>query len=192
MCKNILIVLIVLLTIGQFIYGCDIAHENDYDSFGFCKLKLSVSKTEYVVGDTIELNFEIIPTKKKKIRLFEEKWKSLGLHVYLYNEGSAGPNHPIASMYNFVTGERRITGLEKIEEIEIDQDNPYRLTIKGAILRNKENGYIVFDFPDFGKLEILRQASIYEIEGYWRPINPSPLDSLEDFTDRVKISIKNF
>jgi len=196
--RIILLVTLMLIVLipGQVIYDCDTAHAQDFDSFGFCKVELSVAKTEYTVGNKIELNFAIITTRNLKIRLFEEKWKSLFLCVTVNNHGRIGVNeyeYPVKSLGPkftwFVKDDKRITGTEKIEIIDIDQNSPYRLNIQGVISKNEDTGNIILDFFEFGKFEVLNQVTNCGIYGFWRPINPYPLDSLEDTTNVVEISV---
>lgn len=173
-----------------------IAGSDKHDSFGYCALKLALPKDQYSIGDRIELNFEIASSRKLKIRLFEEKWKSLFLCVTVNNKGRIGVSeyeYPVKSygpkFTFFVKDDKRITGTEKIEVIDIDQNNPYRLNIQGVISKNEDTGNIVFDFSEFGRFEVLNQMIDCGIYGFWRPINPDPLDSLEDSTNIVKISV---
>lgn len=173
------------------------AYTENFDSFGFCKLSLSLPKTQYRVGDKIELSFEISSSRNLKIRLFDEKWKSLflcvtvnghgrlGVHEYEYPVKSSGPKFTFR-----VKNDRNITGAERIQEIDMDQNNPYRLNVQGVILINRDNGNVVFDFSEFGKFEVLNQVTNCGIYGFWRPINPHPLDPLDDTTNVVEISVK--
>jgi len=61
--------------------------------------------------------------------------------------------------------------------------------VEGVILKDKETGNIVLDFSEFGKFEVLNHVTDCGIYGFWRPINPHPLDSLEDTTNVVEISV---
>lgn len=187
----------LLILTGALLLAANLSYASDHDSFGYCKVKLSLPKTQYVVGDKIELNFEIAATRNLKIRLFEEKWKSLflcvtvnnheriGVHEYEYPVTSLGPKFTW-----FVKDDKRITGAEKIETIDVSKNNSYRLNIQGVVSKNENTGNIVLDFLEFGKFEVLNQVANCGIYGFWRPINPDPLDSLEDTTNVVEISVK--
>lgn len=194
--KRILIIIVAAILVLDCCQYISEAHAADYDSFGFCKLRLSLPKTQYVVGDKIELNFEIASSQKLKIRLFEEKWKSLLLCVTVNNHGRIGHHeyeYPVKLVGPefrwFVKDDKRIDGTERIETIDIDRNNPYHLNIQGVISKNADAGNIVFDFSEFGKFEVLNQVTHCGIYGFWRPINPHPLDSLEDTANVVEISV---
>ena len=180
----------ILLETGGFL-------RDDYDSFGNLKLKVSTNKINYQIGDTVELIFSIDSSSPHKVRLFKEKYKSLFLQVTVNSKGRLGHHEYEPPVKNknrnfswFVKDDKTITGDEIIEEIYIQKDNPYKLVVRGVILKDKKTGHLVFDFADFGQFEILKRADRYGIYGFWRPIDPHRLDSLEDTTNVVEFSVK--
>lgn len=155
----------------------------NYDTFNRYELKLSTPNNRYSIGDKIELIFEVRSSTPGKIRIFEEKYKSLFLFIYQIKK--YGPE-----LTYEVKNDKNITGREKIETILIDRNKPYSLKINGNILKNSTSDNIIFDFFEFGKFEVVEKKDKYTIGGFWRPINPHPVDSFEDSTNMIEIFVE--
>lgn len=172
--------------------------ESGYDSFGNCKRGLVSANTRYKIGDSIELKFVISSNAPRKIRLFEEKQKSLFLSVspdphlsfavYGYNKVTK-----VSGQYFswYIKNDKTLRSTETTDSITVDKDKPYILVVQGIIIKDVETGNIIFDFGDFGKFEMLKPSETYYINGFWRPIKPHPWDQLEDFTNKIKISVSD-
>ena len=156
------------------------AGRREYDSFSGFTLSLSLPQNHYQAGDGLELQFVIHSEDVKPLRLFNEKWRSLFLSVMpLPFEKEIGENQPSFQPYS---------GRELLETVTVSPDQPYRLEIHGEVIQDEKTERMIFDFRDFGKFE-MRKAASYRISGHWFPVNPHPLDSLEDFTNPVILQV---
>ncbi|MDD5746138.1 MAG: hypothetical protein PHO30_02630, partial [Candidatus Omnitrophica bacterium] len=68
------------------------------------------------------------------------------------------------------------------------RDNPYFLEVRGKISKDSATGDVIFDFSDFGQFRC-QASGEYSVSGYWMPITHHPLDSLEDYTNRIVLKL---
>ena len=156
-----------------------------YDSFRPYELWVSSPKVIYNVGDTIELNFEIKSTHPGYIRLFKDRAKSMRLFL----RGAIG-GEPDFEDNEFYQPHIPTSKKDEIEVIELDQDNPFRMQVKGKIINNNKGKGIVFDFGEFGMFT-KKGPGRYMVGGYWIPIRHAPTDPLEDYTNKIIIEVGN-
>ena len=155
---------------------------DNYDKFWPHELTLEADKSDYNVGDSVTLVANIIPKEADSIRLYEDRSKSFRIGVRARSENDIDMNDN-----NFSGKLGTPTSKDKIEVIEISPTEPYELVIEGRILKNGTSG-IAFDFAEFGKFE-KPDVGNFSVWGFWKPIQPSGIDSLEDFTESVVISV---
>lgn len=159
----------------------DIARSDTFLTF---KLTCSVPKKEYVVGDTIEVTFEILRGEPHQIRLYEDRPKSLRLLVRAVIGDDPDMND------NDFWGPRRFgENGDKIEIIDVGPGKPFSMTVTGQIVENEQNDGIVFDFGAFGRFE-KDNVGEFSIGGYWMGIRPAFIDPLEDYTNKAYIEVK--
>jgi len=151
-----------------------------YDSFYDTELKLSSPKSIYALNEEIALTFSIIPTKEKRIRIYSDPSYSLTLHARrLKNDTDVD-----ISDNDFGSMKTNIPENISIDTIYISPQKPYVLTITGKAYR--ENGNLIIDFDNYGKF-IKDSSEKFLLWGYWYPIKHKPFDSLEDYTNNIKI-----
>jgi len=185
--KKLALLIIFLLLIGLLLAGTHIGlfpFLKRYDYFPR-PLTVSSSKKTYALGDSIEVTYEIHSAKNDIIRLYKNRPQSLRLFLR-----EASNNEVVISDSNFYSPRVEPSNNDEIEVFEIGPNKPYKLLIKGQIKRQVESDKVIFDFGKFGSFS-KRLSKQYMVGGYWKPINPAPLDSLEDFTNKILIELKN-
>lgn len=185
--KKLTVLIIILILIGLFLAGTYIGFFpflRVYDYFPR-PLTVSSSKKAYALGDSIELTYEVHSRKNDTIRLYKHRPKSLRLFLR-----EASNNEIVISDSDFYTPIAEPSDDDEIEMFEIGPDKPFKLLIKGQIRKQAESEKVIFDFGGFGSFS-KRLSRQYMVGGYWKPINPAPLDSLEDFTNKILIELKN-
>ncbi|WP_036487593.1 hypothetical protein [Myxosarcina sp. GI1] len=171
---------IVLLFISSCSYFAD---TQNFDAFYPYELIIESDKSEYTVNENILLTASVIPDEPDVIHVYEDRTKSFRLSLRAMSDGDID-----FSDNDFYGLLRKSTSEDRIDVIEISPSNPYRLTIDGRILQNDKDS-IVFDFDEFGTF-VKPYNGEFLIWGYWLPINHDPVDSLEDFTKSVSISVE--
>jgi len=156
-----------------------------YDRFYWYELAVSSPKSTYAIDENIELVFEIRSKNRGHVRLFKNRSKSLHLLVRGAQRNAA--DHESSSFFQH---HEPLTGGNETEIIEFDADNPFRMIVRGHIIKDKESGGIIFDFGEFGHFKS-REVGRYLIGGYWKPIHPEPFDSLEDYTNSIVVDIES-
>jgi hypothetical protein len=169
-----LLILIGLSIGGWILFGTWLDHH--YDRFWPHDLILESPKTEYKVGDTINLVASIVPDKTAKIRVYKDRRKSFALYI-------SGKGDYSGSLLE-------ATENDPIEVIEISPSKPFKLELSGKI-RPGNSKEIIFDFGKFGTIRKSNSGQ-FRASGYWRPIYPEPIDSLEDGTNSIFFRVSPF
>ncbi len=164
------------------------------DRFDIVEAGLISDKESYRIGEAIEIRLRLRSNEPRYIRLFEEKWRSVSLSVSpkefrRYHELKGLVEYSIPGSERKTDNGRSIPDKERIEKIRIDENNPYELKIAGVIHKDIDTGQIVFDFREYGRFVILQRGSLFSIAAYLRPIDPHPLDPLEDYSDPIMITV---
>lgn len=141
------------------------------DSLAGHELVLGADRASYQVGDAITLRAEIRTDRADRIRLNADRTRAFSLF------GPASLHEP-----------RRVPEAEeRIETLEISPSQPHAISIEGRISQGKR-GEIFVDFGEFGRFEMERPGDLV-LRGRWLPARPSAVDSLEDYTNTVVITI---
>ncbi len=156
---------------------------NRYDRFHPYQLTLSSPKRSYVIGDTIELIYEIRSRSRGSIRLYKDRQKSLS--IFLREACGSKPDLSDSDFYSY---HKAPSADDEIEVIEIGPNKSFYLQVKGQIVASKDWRKIIFNFPEFGSF-VKKYKENYMIGGFWLPINPAPEDSLEDHTNTILIKV---
>lgn len=160
-------------------------YKQNYDRF-HCQLQVSSPKSVYTVGDQIELNFDVTGDQEDRIRIYKDRRKSLTLLIRKAAGDSVVFSETDFELPNFPVP---VNKDDEIEVVELTPGKPYRLTLRGLIRRSDQGDGIIFDFGEYGHLRKDAFGS-FMVGGYWMPINPSPDDSLEDFTNKITIEVR--
>lgn len=170
---------IVFITMFLFI-GC-----NKSDNFYNTKRIIETDKSEYDIGDSIQLTLKIVPLEKEKeIRIYEN-YKNLEISFSLINENEKSQNEN----WSFNSGKNLPKTTEKI--ITITKERPLRKTFIGQI--RPENKNVILEFTElnmkvsFDK-EKFRNNKI-RIHGLCNPINSEFGASLEEYFETKDITI---
>ena len=141
------------------------------DSLEAYELVLSADRPSYQVGAAVTLRAEIRTDRADRIRLSADPTLAFRL------SGRASVHEP-----------RRVSEAEEgIETFELSPSQPHAIAIEGRISQ-EERGEIVVDFGEFGRFEMERPGDLV-LRGRWIPARPSAVDSLEDYTNTVVITI---
>lgn len=177
--KHLAVILIFgALFAGVVVNGCFFWKN---DTFDRCQLRLSSPQKTYAVGDTIILNFDIVKAGNCRVRLYEDRSKSLNISVMRMEGERPDPTD--------LTAAHRLPKASKddvIEVIEFPPSGVFRVVIEGVVNRS-EDGY-VFNLGNFGKFK-KNKLGIFALSGTWFPINPFLGDSFEYFTNDIRIEI---
>ena len=170
----------IILTLS----GCGVVNSGyeNYDKFYPYKLTMEADKSDYNVGKNVVLVASIIPEEVDSIRLYEDRSKSFRISVRARSENDIDMKDN-----NFIRALGTPTSEDRIQVIEISPKKPYQLSIEGRILKNDTEG-IIFDFAEFGTFK-KPDVGDFIVWGFWKPIDPNGIDSLEDFTESVVISV---
>lgn len=153
-----------------------------YDKFYPYNLTLESPKTNYLVGDKIELVASIVSNNPDTIRVYKDRTKSFKLSI------RAAIGNRVNSADNDFNGPSPdATANDAIEVIKIGPENPFRLKLQGQVTQTKSK-QIIFDFGKFGTFNKSGPGDFHGW-GYWRPISPDAIDSLEDFTDSITLRV---
>jgi len=187
--------LIGALVVATLLCGVLIAWWNSLDEFAGHDLRLSADRSDYRIGDSIELVATVRPKGKAKIKVYRDRSKSFFLrvrHASPTGKPDMKDNSFIGRRWDGLPGGRvrawwLSTFSGTVERIEISSGAPFSLRIKGHIYASSD-GTPVFDFGEFGVFPKSAGGS-FLIWGYWLPINPNPSDSLEDDTDPILVKV---
>lgn len=153
------------------------------DKFYPYDLTMESPKTNYVVGDKIKLIAKVISDHPATIRVYKDRTKSFALYIDGINIQptslpSRDPAYPLP----------KATDKDEIETIWIGSWwKPFQLELLGQVIQ-AESKQILFDFGKFGIFKYSNPGK-FRVWGYWRPISPDPVDSLEDSTNSIVLSV---
>ncbi|HEX8576744.1 MAG TPA: phage tail protein [Flavobacterium sp.] len=154
------------------------------DNFYDTQRIILTDKTEYKIGDDIELTLKISTRKDNKtIRLYEN-FKNLEVSFSTFNEEKGNQNVSLNSGANLKK--------TKIFEKVISKNNSFIVKFKGKILETDES--IILSFPELNfkvtfRKDDLTDDSLIRIHGFCNPINPEFGASLEEYFEVKDIKI---
>lgn len=160
--------------------------EPQYDKFYPYDLTLESPKTNYLVGDKIELVASVVSNNPDTIRVYKDRTKSFTLFI----RTAIGTSVDFADN-DFNGPSPNATANDTIEVIKISPGNPFRLKLQGQVTQTKSK-QIIFNFGKFGTFNKSGPGN-FLVSGYWRPISPDYIDSLEDYADSIilKVTLPN-
>lgn len=173
--KKVVLFLLIAFIIAYVIWPFS------FDRFAGHDLAIQSDRTCYEFEQKVALTATVTPDSQTRIRLYKDRTKSFRLIVRRATaDGKADKND------NDFYSSRNETE-STIEEIAISPESPFHLYIPGRLLRNSA-GEIKFDFGPFGVFS-KSSGEKFLVLGFWKPIKPNPLDSLEDFTNTLTIKV---
>lgn len=174
--------LCVIVAIGILLLTFDF-NGYQYDKFYPYRLTLESPRTNYLVGDKIQLTAKVVSDYPAIIRVYKERTKSFSLYIR-----AAIDTKPNFTDSDFGNPLPEATAKDAIEVIWIGPGKPFQLELLGQVIQTKPKG-ILFDFGKFGTFKKSGLGN-FLVWGYWRPISPEPLiDSLEDFSNSIVLNI---
>lgn len=150
--------------------------KGDFDAVP--EIKLSSDKGSYQAGEEILLTLTFSPAQK--LRLYRDLSKSVRLHV------DRGGEMLFESENLLPTRDGRYKN-EPFDEYSFKSPETVTRTIRGHV--EKKNGMIEFSFEGYGRFGVDKPGSL-EISGYAVPVYPHPVDALEDYTNRITITVE--
>jgi len=178
----------MVLSGGMVLWSCV---GSDYDSFGGTRASFRLDKTQYVIGDTIGL--ALVLHGESRVRFYEniEHTMDVGM-AYL------GPYRKEHTVVNFKGVQAEIMESRDPGEVhtyKLAKDRPLVLNFEGYMHVTEEKDALIIVFPDLNRRFTVprdEKAEIIslEITGSLMPVNPDPIDSLEDYVTGTKLFIK--
>lgn len=153
---------------------------DQYDKFYPYDLTIESPKKNYVVGDKIQLIAKVASDHPATIRFYKDRSKSFALYIDAID---MQPNFTRSLAYPLPEA----TAKDTIEVISIAPGKPFQLELQGQTILTKSKE-IFFDFGEFGTFKKSDPGN-FKVSGYWRPISPEPVDSLEDSTNSIVLNI---
>lgn len=153
-----------------------------YDKFYPYSLTLESPRTAYLVGNKIQLIAKVMSDYPATIRVYKERTKSFSLSIR-----AAIGTEPNFADSDFGPPLPKATAKDAIEVISIGPGKPFQLELQGQVIQTKSRG-ILFDFGKFGTFKKSGPGN-FLVWGYWRPISPEAIDSLEDYTNSIVLNI---
>lgn len=182
--SNTTITRFISIIVPIFLSSCSVLLDaSNYDEFVGHQLSMESDKNEYNIGDDITLVASITPRESTSIRLYRDRRGSFSIFLRARKNGEI--DFSDNDFYVFYEDNKDDNADEAIDIVQLSPSEPYRLRIKGQILTDQE-GNLIFDFGEFGTFKKTR-ADNFSVGGYWRPINPHPLDPLEDIVESIII-----
>jgi hypothetical protein len=123
------------------------------------------------------------PTRPARIRVYRDRQKSFC--VFLRRATGA---HVVDHSDNEFLKCTDPVDTDSIDSVAISPDAPFVLRIEGTLIV-RPDGQLLFDFGPFGSF-VKDHGYQFLVGGFWRPIKPAPEDSLEDYTDKVLITVE--
>lgn len=172
---------VYILFIGSILISCQL------DDFYDTKRYFKTGKSEYKIGDDIELTAIIKPEREQKTIRFYENFKNLKISFTLMNSSMNLHN----SEWTKWTGQNLPN--TEIEEHSITQENPFQKTYKIRI--REEGDSVILSIPEmnyrvpFDSKLVLDKNTKVRIHGFCDPINPEVGASLEEYFEVRDIKI---
>lgn len=170
-----------IASLGIFIlvFGCS---DSNADSYTGTSPALRTNAERYRPGDSIIIIAEL--HGPASIRVYERLRQSLSIIISL-KEAYQGT---VANTYDGVKELAAKVPSGAIRAIEIQDREQF--VISGTISRSRDGKSLVLDFPEYGSQYLIERDALCKsiglgISGYWKPIRPSSLDSLEDYTNQI-------
>lgn len=156
------------------------------DNFYETQRTILTDRSEYTVGDSIELTLKIATEKNNKTIRIYENFKNIEISFSTFDKVNGNQNSSLDSGVN----------LKKTKVVEriITKNNPFFVKFKGKILEIEDS--IVLSFPElnfkvsFDKKRVLKNDTSVRIHGFCNPIKPEFGASFEEYFEVKDIKIK--
>lgn len=165
------------------------------DYFYDCNLKLTTNKESYKIGEKIHLTIEINPKNdRKKIRMYKNLKNIILYPTFHRIYDAAKPELGLCSYPSLIKNIRKEKKEDDIVTYLLTPSESFKHTFNGFIEYDKSNDLITINFRDFGyKCQFLGKdydnSINFGFSGQCYPINPSPVDSFEDYFNFKQIKI---
>jgi hypothetical protein len=162
-----------------------------HDWFASTDPSFRLDKDAYSVGDTITLTFEL--RGESEVRFYENIENTL--HVWLSLRVPYLEGHTAVTQRGIDGEQLEKRGPGKIDTYKLEKGRPLVMSFRGYVHETEDKEALVIVFPELNARFTVHKrehakAIALEIHGYLMPINPHPLDSLEDYVTPVRLYIQ--